>query len=122
MSAPMKKRRIEVEVKSEGRTMRFTGVPAAKVKPLLILLKGYETESVPWREVAGERIKGSGGEAAHMVRVARERLGITQVKLAEKLQMPQGNISQIENGKRPVGKSLAKRLGKIFNLDYRVFL
>ncbi len=32
------------------------------------------------------------------------------------------NISQIETGKRSVGKNLAKRLAKIFNLDYRVFL
>jgi ribosome-binding protein aMBF1 (putative translation factor) len=120
--AQKKKRRTEVEVKSEGRIMRFTDVPTSKVKPLLTLLKGYEDDSIPWREAASGRIKGSGGEAAHMVRVAREKTGMTQVELAEKLGMPQGNLSQIETGKRPVGKALAKNLGKIFNLDYRVFL
>ncbi|MFM8314892.1 MAG: helix-turn-helix transcriptional regulator, partial [Deltaproteobacteria bacterium] len=48
--------------------------------------------------------------------------GLTQAQLADKLNIPQSNISQIETGKRSVGKNLAKRLSRIFNLDYRVFL
>lgn len=57
-----------------------------------------------------------------MVKSAREAAGLTQAKLAKKLNIPQSNISQIETGRRSVGKNLAKRLAKIFNLDYRVFL
>ena len=57
-----------------------------------------------------------------MVKSAREGAGLTQAQLADKLKIPQSNISQIETGKRAVGKNLAKRLARIFKLDYRVFL
>jgi plasmid maintenance system antidote protein VapI len=47
---------------------------------------------------------------------------MTQVELAEKLDIPQQNISEMENGKRPIGKSMAKRLASIFRVNYRIFL
>lgn len=122
MSERMKKRPIEVEVKTGDEIIRFRDVPASKVRALVISLKGYREESIPWREVAKHRIKEAGGESAHMVRVSRERAGLTQVELAEKLRMPQANLSQIETGRRSVGKVMAKRLSKVFSLDYRVFL
>jgi hypothetical protein len=34
----------------------------------------------------------------------------------------QRHISGMENGKRPVGKETAKRLGKALNISYKVFL
>jgi len=34
----------------------------------------------------------------------------------------QRHISEMENGKRTIGKELAKRLGKALNADYKVFL
>ena len=36
--------------------------------------------------------------------------------------IPQGHISEMENGKRPIGKEIAQKLGKALNVDYRVFL
>ncbi len=122
MSEPTKMLPAEVQIRFEGKVLRFSGVPSAKLKPIVSALKEYQEELIPWREAAKARIEGSGGEAAYMVKAAREGANLTQEDLAEKLHIPQSNISQIETGKRPIGKNLAKRLAKIFNLDYRLFL
>lgn len=118
----MKTRPTEVQIKAGEKVFRFTDVPSSKLKPILVSLKDYSDEALPWREVAKSRIKASGGESAHMVRMSREMAEMTQVELASRLKMPQANLSQIETGKRPVGKALAKKLAKIFHIDYRVFL
>jgi transcriptional regulator with XRE-family HTH domain len=47
---------------------------------------------------------------------------ITQSKLAELTGIPQRHISEMENGKRPIGKERAKVLAKALNTSYRVFL
>ena len=47
---------------------------------------------------------------------------MTQVELAKKIKTDQRNISAMENGKRPIGKEMAKRLAKVFKTDYQVFL
>jgi plasmid maintenance system antidote protein VapI len=36
--------------------------------------------------------------------------------------IPQRHISEMENGKRPIGKEMAKKLGKALNISYKVFL
>ena len=56
------------------------------------------------------------------LRGARGKEGLSQGELAKKLNIPQGNLSKMENGKRSIGKSMAKRLSKILNINYRVFL
>jgi DNA-binding XRE family transcriptional regulator len=52
----------------------------------------------------------------------RAKEGFTQVQLAKKLKITQANLSAMENGRRPVGKVMAKRIAKLFGLDYRLFL
>ncbi len=122
MSVPMKRLPTEVQVNVGGKTLKFTDIPSSKLKPILRSLEEYKEEGIPWRELAKDRIKAAGGESAYMVKSARQSADMTQAELAKRLKMPQSNISQIETGDRPVGKKLAKRLSKIFNLDYRVFL
>ena len=53
---------------------------------------------------------------------ARHREGLTQRQLAEKTGIPQRHISEMENGKRPIGKEIASRLAIALNADYRAFL
>jgi plasmid maintenance system antidote protein VapI len=36
--------------------------------------------------------------------------------------IPQRHISEMETGKRPIGKEMAKRLGKDLNIGYKIFL
>ena len=56
------------------------------------------------------------------LRSARSREDITQKRLSELVGIPQRHISKMENGKRPIGKEMAKRLGKALNISYKVFL
>jgi len=42
----------------------------------------------------------------------RDREGLTQIQLSKLTGIPQRHISEMENGKRPIGKEMAKRLGK----------
>lgn len=53
---------------------------------------------------------------------ARHREGLTQRQLAEKNGIPQRHISEMENGKRSIGKENARRLATALNADYRAFL
>jgi len=52
----------------------------------------------------------------------RYREDLTQVQLADLTGIPQRHISEMENGKRPIGKERAKVLARVLNTDYRVFL
>lgn len=56
------------------------------------------------------------------LRVYRYRADLTQAALAKKTDIRQTHLSEMENNKRPVGKTLAKKLGKTLNFDYRKLL
>ncbi len=53
---------------------------------------------------------------------ARYKEDMTQKELSKLTGIPQGHISQMENGKRPIGITIAKKLGKALNISYKVFL
>jgi transcriptional regulator with XRE-family HTH domain len=59
---------------------------------------------------------------ASIFRGARSKEEITQTELSELTGIPQRHISEMERGKRPIGKESAKKLAKALNTDYRVFL
>ena len=56
------------------------------------------------------------------LRGARELCGLTQQQLAETAGVGKSNISEMERGKRPIGKAMAKRLAKALGSSYKVFL
>lgn len=56
------------------------------------------------------------------LRVYRTRENLTQRELAEKVGIPQRHISEMENGKREIGKEMAKRLAETLKFDYRILL
>jgi len=96
-------------------------VPATKMIEIKEVLANYgaiaeEQESVPWEEVYPD----FNGSVA--LRGARKREGLTQKELAALLGVSQTHISEMEHGKRPIGKDMAKRLAKVLKADYRVFL
>lgn len=80
-----------------------------------------EKGSVPWREVFKKEIEKF-GEAGVTLRGNRYKKGITQVDLSKAIGVSQHHISEMENGKRTIGKEMAKRLAEFFDTDYRVFL
>ena len=96
-------------------------IPVTKLVEAKRALASYgaiaeETEVVPWEEVYPDF---SGSVA---LRGARKREALTQKELARLLGVSQTHISEMEHGKRPIGKDMAKRLAKVLKADYRVFL
>jgi DNA-binding XRE family transcriptional regulator len=68
------------------------------------------------------KICGDLPEWAVTLRGLRNREGLTQAALGNLLGIAQTNISQMELGKRQIGKTIAKRLADLFHTDYRLFL
>jgi DNA-binding XRE family transcriptional regulator len=56
-----------------------------------------------------------GGE--HPVRIWREHRGLTLTALAERADVPQGYLSEIENGKKPGSVKTLKALATALNVD-----
>lgn len=58
----------------------------------------------------------------YYLRIYRLRAHLTQAALANKLEVKQHHISEMENNKRSIGKALAKKLATLLHCDYRHFL
>lgn len=61
-------------------------------------------------------------KSAVSLRGARTREALTQKQLSEMTGIPQRHISEMEHGKRTIGKERAKVLAKALSTDYRLFL
>jgi DNA-binding XRE family transcriptional regulator len=103
--------------------LRFIG-PIANMTSAIDALKplGFvdAPDSVPWREAFPEYNEED--LPGVCLRGSRHKEGFTQKQLSELTGIPQRHISEMENGKRPIGKEMAKRLGKALNIGYKVFL
>ncbi len=129
MSAPMKTRRTrEIQIQIGGRKPRLYLVPEARAVDVMKSLREYEVapvsdddKTISWREPVQDLIDAY-TEPGVMLRGARVKENITQTALAAKLGIPPSNISEMESGKRPIGKKMAQRLARILNIHYKVFL
>lgn len=109
---------------TENVTLCFSG-PAAKkneaVKRLADL--GFTMreagDSIPWREAFPFKDEDLPGV---FLAGARYREGLTQEALAKAAGIPRRHISEMENGKRPIGKQNARKLGEALKVDPRRFL
>jgi len=78
------------------------------------------SDSVPWRKAFPEF---DGNESGTVLRGARLKEEMTQKELAEKTGIPQRHISEMETGKRSIGKKRAENLAVTLRVpDYRIFL
>jgi ribosome-binding protein aMBF1 (putative translation factor) len=89
-------------------------VPATKALP-------EKEENISWRDSAKKLIEKY-SEAGAILRGARFKNDFTQKQLAEKLGVKPHHISEMEHGKRSIGKTMARRLAEVLDVDYRVFL
>lgn len=78
-------------------------------------------KSASWREAFQEGIKQF-SEIGLMLKGGRHKAGLTQKALADQIGIKPHHISEMEHGKRSIGKNMAHRLAKILDIDYRVFL
>ncbi len=80
----------------------------------------HTSDYIPWREAYPEFSEAQ--LIGKALTGARYREGLTQMKLAEVTGIPQRHISEMENGKRSIGKEMANRLGKALNIGYKEFM
>ena len=126
MSAHMRKRPIDgpIEIFDEQSKTRFL-IPKEAIGKLFSFLQPFqvidEDESIPADEVFKDVYKKYGKVGA-AIRGFRARDNMTQKQLAEKLKIRQSHVSEMEHGKRTIGKAMAHKLAQLFNTDYRMFL
>jgi len=77
--------------------------------------------NVSAKELFGEHDKEH-GKAAALLKGLRARENLSQVEFAKKINVSQANLSKMENGSRPIGKIIAKRIAKAFSVNYRYFI
>lgn len=61
-------------------------------------------------------------KACSLLKGLRYREGLTQVEFAKRIGITQANLSKLECGRRPIGRTIAKRIAKEFDVNYRSFL
>jgi DNA-binding XRE family transcriptional regulator len=61
-------------------------------------------------------------KAGALLKGLRIREDLSQIEFAKKIDVTQANLSKMENGHRPIGKIIAKRIEKVFGTNYRYFL
>lgn len=69
-----------------------------------------------------EEVFPEGIQPHDVLRGLRYRESLTQVQLANLIGVKPSHISEMEHGKRPIGKDMAKRLARALNVGYKVFL
>ena len=108
---------------TETVTLTVTGPVENREKVMRMLtVFGFAdaSDSVPWREAFPEYDEKD--LPGVCLTAARDREDMTRVRLSELTGIPQRHISEMENGKRVIGKKTGKLLGKALRVDYRVFL
>jgi DNA-binding transcriptional regulator YiaG len=108
--------------KAENVELRFLG-PTGKREDAVEALRSLGfvdvSDSVSWRDsfpYTDEQLPGVALSGA------RSKEELTQRALSQLTGIPQRHISEMENGKRPIGKEMAKKLGKALKISYQVFL
>ena len=116
---------------TEAVTMTFIGPVAMQEQALEAMRSlGFKAEerlirnqqaesSIPWRESLHYK---DADLPTVFLSGARYREDMTQEELAKRTGIPRRHISEMENGKRPIGKHNARKLAEALNIDPRRLL
>ncbi|MGA7579661.1 MAG: helix-turn-helix domain-containing protein [Desulfobaccales bacterium] len=110
-------------IDAEAVELKFLGPSANKAEAIQALQSlGFVNlaEALPWRQAFPEYDPES--LPGVVLAGARGKAGITQRELSRRAGIPQRHISEMERSKRPIGKEMARKLGKALDIDYRVLL
>jgi len=123
MSAVAKKRHTEITFGK--RHPQVFLVPTNKAHGILKLIEEYRVDDkneLIDAENAFKDLNEKYTPAGALLQGFRLRDDLTQMQLAKKLGTSQPAIAAMESGDRPIGKTMARKLAKIFDTDYRNFL
>lgn len=91
-------------------------VQASRVDAVARAIEEALEPNIPANEVLKD---STPGKVLKGMRGIRE---LTQLQLAELIGVQKSHISEMERGKRPIGKEMAKRLGKALKVSWKIFL
>lgn len=126
MSAPMKKHHTEKNLAKQLLYVIDKGqlyaIPKAVAKKYRIEAKQAVSRSgnVAADDVFAEFDKMH-TKAGALLKGLRSREGMSQVEFSKKIGVTQANLSKMENGSRPIGMAIAKRIAKAFFVDINYF-
>ena len=114
-----KTRHIDVIITGEG-----AGEVAALLKERLpdAVLSEDEDEAVEWKNTDLAKEIRASKTPGKLVHAYRARAGLSLVQLAEAIGTKYPNLSAIENDRRVIGLSMARKLGKALGVEYQKFL
>ena len=119
---PTKQATCKVVIEVPGQAKILTFVPTKHLQKLEDFLNKYgESESILWEALAKDRI-AKYKKSGLALRGARYREGLSQKELAKRTGISQENISKMENGKRSIGDTVAKKLAKALHIDFELLL
>ena len=104
------------KIHAEGFIELRVIVPENQADAVAQALEWISEPTVPAEEVFPASTPGS------RLRGARGLREMTQAQLAQLIGINVPNVSAMENGKRTIGKAMAKKLGDALGFSYRLFL
>lgn len=102
------------------QTFIFPSERKSEVTKLLARMQQHD-DSIPAEEVFPQAFDPVQGPAMAL-RSLRHREGVSQKQLAEMLGIRQHHLSEMEHGKRSIGKAMAKRIAKALHANWRVLI
>ncbi len=110
---------INLEMRGEGLSTVGTVIKTAFPD---VIISDDSEDSVYWKDSdLAKEIKAS-KTPGKLLRAYRERAGLSIVQLSHKVGTKYPNISAMENDRRTIGLSIAKKLGKALKIDFRKLL
>ena len=115
---------------NQGHTEINLSIPSNKADVILDALRGMlPLAGLKLRQVNedGEEVFSAAeifpnASPAMALRGFRGKMEWTQQELAERLGTTQNCVSDMESGKRSISKTMAVRLGEVFDASYKAFL
>jgi DNA-binding XRE family transcriptional regulator len=120
MLARMKKHPINVLTVVEGKVTY--AIPRHVAKKYIVKKTTKKAKDLIPAEEVFAKLEQRYTKAGVLLKGVRVRENLTQTEFAEKIKVTQANLSKMENGKRPIGRQIAKRIEKAFGVNYRYFL
>lgn len=116
---------FKVLIQDGNEKKNFT-FPRSLRGTILTLLENVDGSSVTGESVPADEVfkdlYAKYTKPGVALRGGRGKEGFTQEELADKLGIEQGDVSKLENGKRPISRKMARKLAEILKMNYRAFL
>ena len=114
-----------IQLSIDDRRLYYKDVPKEILKQVLLALKVIAPYAVKregelysfWKD--DDNIEN---QASTLLKTLRQHAKLSQKDCAERLGIQQYNLSRLETGRRAISKAMAKKLGQVFNMNYRAFL